>query len=264
VHNLGLRHARELRAALGEAPYEVPERLAGLLGAGAQVPGVPGRTYVPWKLPTNVRTRSSQLWIWLASRCSSHVRAESARCRGRLLMMTSSLVAPPSWHAQVVVVEPHTGIRLPVVLDDRCRLAEALGKGRRADLPAEHTGSRGFRRRRAVLIAVVAPTPSRMVACRRPCLRFVRPPSVDDVAGVAVSRLPLCVEEPFLGRRAPRVGGALRCSTRVYRGLGPLRALVVPRIPLLADAGRRALGLLDGRLLNERLRLAVQVSRLGC
>jgi hypothetical protein len=25
---------------LGEAPYEVPERLAGLLGAGAQVPGI--------------------------------------------------------------------------------------------------------------------------------------------------------------------------------------------------------------------------------
>jgi hypothetical protein len=41
VHNLGLRHAWELRAALGEAPYEVPERLAGPLGAGAQVPGIP-------------------------------------------------------------------------------------------------------------------------------------------------------------------------------------------------------------------------------
>jgi hypothetical protein len=31
----------------------------------------------------------------------------------------------------------------------------------------------------------------------------------------------------------------------------------------LADAGRRALGLLDGRLLDECLRLAVQVPRLG-
>jgi hypothetical protein len=40
VHNLGLGHARELRAALGEAPYEVSERFAGLLGARAQVPGV--------------------------------------------------------------------------------------------------------------------------------------------------------------------------------------------------------------------------------
>jgi hypothetical protein len=33
VYDLGLGHARKLRTALGEAPYEVPERLAGLLGA---------------------------------------------------------------------------------------------------------------------------------------------------------------------------------------------------------------------------------------
>jgi hypothetical protein len=42
-----------------------------------------------------------------------------------------------------------------------------------------------------------------------------------------------------------------------------LRAPVVPRTPLLADAGRRALSLLHGRLLDERLRLVVQISRLG-
>jgi hypothetical protein len=54
-----------------------------------------------------------------------------------------------------------------------------------------------------------------------------------------------------------------RRHSRVYRGLGPLRAPIVPRVTLLSDAGRRALGLLDGRLLDERLRLAVQVSRLG-
>jgi hypothetical protein len=40
VHDLGPGHARELRAALREAPYEVPERLAELLGACAQIPGV--------------------------------------------------------------------------------------------------------------------------------------------------------------------------------------------------------------------------------
>jgi hypothetical protein len=40
VHDLGLGHARELHAALGEALYEVPERLAGPLGARAQIPGV--------------------------------------------------------------------------------------------------------------------------------------------------------------------------------------------------------------------------------
>jgi hypothetical protein len=42
VHDLGLRHTREFSASLVKAPYEVPERLAGLLGAHPQVPGVPG------------------------------------------------------------------------------------------------------------------------------------------------------------------------------------------------------------------------------
>jgi hypothetical protein len=50
----------------------------------------------------------------------------------------------------------------------------------------------------------------------------------------------------------------------MYRWFGTLRAPIVPRVPLLADAGRRALGLLDDRLLDERLRLTVQVPRLGC
>jgi hypothetical protein len=102
-----------------------------------------------------------------------------------------------------------------------------------------------------------------VVACCRLCLRFARPPSVDDVAGVAVLCLPARVEESVLGRRAPRVGGALGRVTRVDLGLGTLRAAIVPRAPLLTDAGRRALGLLDGRLLDKRLRLAVQVPRLG-
>jgi hypothetical protein len=59
VHDLGLGDARELRTALGEALYESPERLAELLGACAQVPSVPRRTYVPWKFPTKVRTKLS-------------------------------------------------------------------------------------------------------------------------------------------------------------------------------------------------------------
>jgi hypothetical protein len=158
---------------------------------------------------------------------------------------------------QAVVVEPHTGVRLPVVLDNCRGLTEALGKGRHADFPAEHTSSRGLRRRRAILIAIVASTPPRVVACCCPRLRFARPSGVDDIAGVAVPRLPARVEEPIFGRRAPRVGGAFHRSTLVYRGFRALRAPIAPRAPLLADAGRRALGLLDGRLLNERLRLAV-------
>jgi hypothetical protein len=96
-----------------------------------------------------------------------------------------------------------------------------------------------------------------VVACCRPRLCFARPPSIDDVAGIAVSRLPACVKEPVFGRRAPRVGRALRRCARVYRGFGALRTPITPRAPLLADTGRRALGLLGGRLLNERLRLAV-------
>jgi hypothetical protein len=48
---------------------------------------------------------------------------------------------------QAVVVEPYTGVRLPRVLVDRRGLAEALRKARRADLLAEHTGSREFRHR---------------------------------------------------------------------------------------------------------------------
>jgi hypothetical protein len=63
MHDFGLSYARELRAALEEVPYEVPERLAGLLGTCAQIPGVSRAQYVPWKFPTKVRTRPSQLWI---------------------------------------------------------------------------------------------------------------------------------------------------------------------------------------------------------
>jgi hypothetical protein len=48
---------------------------------------------------------------------------------------------------QTVVVEPHMGVRLPVVLDDRRGLAEALGEVHRVDLPAEHASSRGLRHR---------------------------------------------------------------------------------------------------------------------
>jgi hypothetical protein len=43
----------------------------------------------------------------------------------------------------------------------------------------------------------------------------------------------------------------------MHRWLGALRAPVVQRAPLLMDAGRRALCLLNRRLLDERLRLAV-------
>jgi hypothetical protein len=100
VHDLRLGHARELRAALGEAPYEVPERLAGLLGARAQIPGVSRVHIRALEVPHEGADQIVQLCIWLVDRCSSHIRAESARCNGKLRMMTSSVVAPLSWHAR--------------------------------------------------------------------------------------------------------------------------------------------------------------------
>jgi hypothetical protein len=81
---------------LGETQYEVSKRFAGLLGARAQVLGVPRAHVRALEISHERATRSSQSWIWLADRCSSHVHAESARCRGRLRMIASSLVAPPS------------------------------------------------------------------------------------------------------------------------------------------------------------------------
>jgi hypothetical protein len=60
---------------------------------------------------------------------------------------------------------------LPRVLVDRGGLAEALGNTHHADLPAEHTGPRGFRRRGAILAAVVAAAPPGVVAYRHPRLR---------------------------------------------------------------------------------------------
>jgi hypothetical protein len=108
---------------------------------------------------------------------------------------------------QAIVVEPHTGVRLPRVLVDQRGLAEALRKARRADLPAEHTGSRGLQRRRAVLSAVIAPTSSWVVSCRCPRFRVARPRGVVDVASVTVLGLPARVKNPLLDRRAALVGG---------------------------------------------------------
>jgi hypothetical protein len=102
-----------------------------------------------------------------------------------------------------------------------------------------------------------------VVAYRRSCLRVACPPGVDDIASVTVLGLPARVKDPLPDWRAPWVSGTFHCASRVYRWFGALRAPIVLRAPLLTDAGRRAISLLNGRLLDERLRLAVQVSRLG-
>jgi hypothetical protein len=49
----------------------------------------------------------------------------------------------------------------------------------------------------------------------------------------------------------------------MYRRFGSLRASIALRVTLLSDAGRRALGLLDGRLLDECDRTAQNSSVLS-
>jgi hypothetical protein len=51
VHDLRLSHAWEFSTALGKAPYEVPERLAGLRGARPQVPRLSGTHVCALEVP---------------------------------------------------------------------------------------------------------------------------------------------------------------------------------------------------------------------
>ena len=61
VDDLDVGDAGELSALLGEAPHVVVQGLVGLLSAPFEVQEFPGRTYVPWKLPTKIWTKSAQL-----------------------------------------------------------------------------------------------------------------------------------------------------------------------------------------------------------
>jgi hypothetical protein len=164
---------------------------------------------------------------------------------------------------QAVVIEPHTRICLPRVLVDRRGLSEALRQACRADLPSEHTGSRGLRGRRAILATVVAPTPSRVAAYRRPCLR-ARSAGVDDVACVTVLGLSARIKDSLPDRRSTLVGWLSRRAACVNGRFRAFCATVIPRTALLVNARRRAFGLLHGRLLGEHLRLAVQLLCLRC
>jgi hypothetical protein len=164
---------------------------------------------------------------------------------------------------QVVIVEPDSRSCLPRVLVDRRGLAEASREACRADFPAEHTGSRGLQRRRAILTVVVAPAPPRVVAHHRPCLRVARSTCVDDVASVAVLSLSARVKDPLPDRCSALVSWSPHRSVCLDGCLLALGAVVVPRAALMAYVGCRAFGLLYDSLLDERLRLAVQVSCLG-
>jgi hypothetical protein len=86
---------------------------------------------------------------------------------------------------------------------------------------------------------------------------------VDDVAGVAVLGLPARVKDSLPDRRSALVGQLPSRAVRMDKHLPTLGGAVISHTAWLAHAGRRALGLLNGRLLDERLCLAVQVPGFG-
>jgi hypothetical protein len=108
-----------------------------------------------------------------------------------------------------------------------------------------------------ILTAIVATAPSRVVACCRPCLRVALSASVDDVAGVTILGLPARIKDPLPDYRSTLVGWLPCHATCVDGHLLALGAAIVSRTALLAYAGCRALSLLHGLLLDERLHLAV-------
>jgi hypothetical protein len=96
MHDFGLRHAWELRAALGKASYEVAERLTGLLSACAQIPGVSRAHVRALEVPHEGADQVVPV-VDLAGRQVLEPRPPRvAEVQGRLRMMTSSVVAPPS------------------------------------------------------------------------------------------------------------------------------------------------------------------------
>jgi hypothetical protein len=152
---------------------------------------------------------------------------------------------------------------LPCVLVDRGGLAESPRETRRANLPAKHMGPQGLRRRRAILAAVVALAPPGVVAYRRPRFCVAHSADIDDVAGVAVLCLSARIKDPLPDRRSALVDWLPYRTICVDGYLLALDAAVVPRAALMAYARRRAFGVLHDRLLDKRMCLAVQVSRLG-
>jgi hypothetical protein len=96
------------------------------------------------------------------------------------------------------------------------------------------------------------------------CLCITPLPGIYDVAGVTVLSLFARVKDPLPDRRPTLVGRLPRGTARVDGCLLALSAAVVPRAGLMAYAGCRAFSLLHNRLLDEGMRLAVQVACLRC
>jgi hypothetical protein len=77
--------------------------------------------------------------------------------------------------------------------------------------------------------------------------------------GVTVLGFPARVKDSLPDWSSALVGRLPCRAVRMDRRLPALGVAVVPRAARLAHEGRRAFGLLSGRLLDERLHLAVQV-----
>jgi hypothetical protein len=102
-----------------------------------------------------------------------------------------------------------------------------------------------------------------VVTYYRPRLCVARPANVDDVAGVAVLGLSACVKDSLPDRCSALVGRLPCLAVRTDRRFPALGVVVVLHTSWLARARRRALGLLNGRLLDERLRLRCRFWDLG-
>jgi hypothetical protein len=96
-------------------------------------------------------------------------------------------------------------------------------------IPAEHAGPRGFRCRRAVLAAVVAPASPGVVSHRRPCFRVAFSVGVDDVKSVAVLSLSTRVKDLLPDRRSALVGWSPCRAICKDRCLPALSVAIVPR-----------------------------------
>jgi predicted Co/Zn/Cd cation transporter (cation efflux family) len=115
-----------------------------------------------------------------------------------------------------------------------------------------------------ILSAVVATTPLRVVARCRSCLCIVPSVGIYDVVGVAVLSLSTRVND-LLPDRRPALVGRFPCGAAHVDGcLLTLSTAVILHAALMAYVGCRAFDLLHGRLLDDGLRLAVQVTRLKC
>jgi hypothetical protein len=116
VHDLRLRHARELCTTLGEAPYEVPKRFAGLLGTGAQVPGI-SRAHVHALEVAHERVDQVVPVVDLTGRQVLEPRpCRVGEVQGEVADDRLVIGGSTQLTRQAVVVEPHTGSVSPLYL----------------------------------------------------------------------------------------------------------------------------------------------------